>query len=43
MTTYKTVVTWPNGGKGWFYTDAVNDFEAETIVNFLLQERLQKL
>ncbi len=34
---YKTVVTWPNGGQGWFYTDALNTFEAETIVNFLLQ------
>lgn len=34
---YKTVVTWPNGGQGWFYTDAPDVFEAETIVNFLLQ------
>lgn len=35
---YKTIVTWPNGGTGWFYTEAKDDFEAEVIVNFILQQ-----
>lgn len=34
---YKTIVTWRSGGTGWFYTKAKDAFEAEVIINFVLQ------
>ncbi len=37
MAFHRTTATWPNAGTGTFYTQAADAFEAETIVNFILQ------